>query len=345
MADFVKQGLDKQSGEAAKEVTKGEVEDKKEEKAEGSDSLNESDAEAKKEESGGEKEDATEGEEKTEKQEEVVEGKPVPYERFKEVIAEKNELKAKIENEYVPKARNFDSIQGYCQQNDISPEKFQEALRAQAILSKVENGQAEPSEALKVLEPIIAALKGMTGDRLPDDLQNKVDAGKIELEDAKEMAQLRAKTKFGEAGLKRQQQGEAQRHQQQFQAQCETAADQWDAGKRASDPDYKPKKESEPDGKFELVRDKYLALLHQQGRDGSYVNLIDTPQKMSALLERAYQAVDATYKGVFNKRPATRKVLSSNGSSGTSTITTDEPGPNETLAQYTARKMRSKGSR
>lgn len=338
MADFVKQGLDKQTGEeSAKAVTEGDVEEKE------SDPKIGLDEEKKEEKAGGEKEDATKSEEKTEKKDEVVEGKPVPYERFKEIIDEKNALKQKIESEYIPKAKNFDSIQSYCQNEGISPENFQKALQAQAILSKVENGLAEPSEALKVLEPIIAALKGMTGDVLPQDLQAKVDAGKMELEDAKEFAQLRAKTKFGEAGMKRQQQTMQQRQQQEFQAQCETAADQWDAGKRASDPDYKPKsKDSEPDGKFEMVRDKYLAMLNMTNSQGQYANPIKTPQQMSALMEKAYQAVDATFKGVFNKKPPTRKVLSSNGSSGTST--TDEPG-DQSMAAFIAKSMGSKGRR
>ena len=42
-------------------------------------------------------------------------------------------------------------------------------------------------------------------------------------------------------------------------AEFDRTAEEWERAKRTSDPDYKPKaKESDDDGKWEDVRDKYL---------------------------------------------------------------------------------------
>lgn len=276
------------------------------------------------EEEGDEDEEKSDDEDKDKAEGEDDEDKdkgPVPYKRFKEVNSQKTELSQKIETEYKPKLERYDRITNFCETKQISPEEFQEALNVQALIS---SGNVD--DALKKLEPLVEALKGMNGSKLPEDLQKDVDAGDITLRHAKEIAQLRAKSKFGEISEKRKQANSERRQQEQFASQVESDARAWEIRTRQNDPDYKPKKsESSPDGLWELARDKYLADLNRVDSKGQYVNPVTTPKAMTDLLDKAYRSAKATLSGARGVKPKTRPVLrsseqSSRASSGKKTI-------------------------
>lgn len=260
----------------------------------------------KKEEDGDKTEDGEEG-----KEEQQTDKGPVPYTRFQEVVAKRTELETKVK-EYEPKIKNYENIIGFCEQNNIAPQDFNAAIETQALIS---SGRGD--EALKRLLPIVESLQGYVGDKLPAELQAKVDAGTLEMDDAKELAQARAKAKFGEANQKRNQQSMEQRQQEEYRGQLVQASNTWEQAKQTADPDYKPKaNDSLPDGKWEIVKDKYLSMLHATDTRGNYLNPVNSPQAMTALMDKAYAAVSATYTNLTSNRQATRKRLPSNGSSG-----------------------------
>ncbi len=246
-------------------------------------------------------------EENTEKADEKG---PVPYERFQEVVAKRNEIETKLK-EYEPLAAQHQRIVEYCGQNSITQEQFSQGLEIIALMN------TDPAKALEKLAPLYNELQGFVGNKLPEDLQKDVDAGDLPLTRAKEIAQLRAQSKFGENRSKQTAEQAKARQEREFQSALTSAATTWDSAKRTSDPDYKPKaKEDAPDGKWELTRDKFLALLHQQNMQGQFTNPVSTPQQMSQLLERAYQQVNETFSGLLKGRKPT-KVLTRTGSSTT----------------------------
>lgn len=273
------------------------------------------------------KEAVKEGEEKAEgeKEDAPAEDKgPIPYERFQEKVKEVETLKHSFE-EVQPKVQNYDNITNFCQQNQITVEQFNGALEIQALLN------TDPAKALERLKPLVEQLQGFTGDKLPDDLQAKVDTGKLELEDAREIASLRAKSQFGEKKVQFDRQAYERQAAKKFEQECNVAASSWETAKRTSDPDYRPKaKDTDPDGKWEMTRDKYLAMLNQTRKDAAtgqvvYVNPINTPQEMTQLMEKAYAAVHSTFANRFNGgRKPTRKSLNSSGSSSRSSQQTIE---------------------
>lgn len=247
------------------------------------------------------------------KEEPVEEAKgPVPYERFDEVVKEKNDLKKRYE-EVEPMVKAHQSVVDYCQQYGVSAEQYQQALELVALIN------TEPQEALKRLTPLVEQLKGFDGETLPKDLQAEVEAGDISKERAQELASLRAKTKLGERSSKH----TVEQQEKAFISEINRSVSTWDKQKQESDPDYRPKvKESEPDGKYELVQAKVVAMLQR--------TQVKSVQDIVALTEKAYQSVSASLSR-FAPPTSAKKYLNSRSSS---TTKTQEP---KTLAEVCQR--------
>lgn len=310
MLDFVKEQVpvnedeqDEPSEESSPEEEPKEIGDKPEEKEE-------SPKEDEKKEDSEQKEDGSEDEEKVDV-DQTQQG-PVPYQRFQEV----NEKYKKLEQEHgqaKPTIEAHNAIVTYCNQNNITQEQFSKALEVQALLN------SNPEEALKRLLPIVEAIQGYTGERLPKDLQEKVDTGKMELDDARKWARDRAQISFGKTSAEHLQRARQQEQQQTLQRSLLTAVDTWAKQRMGADPDFKPKaNDNLPDGKFELVYAKFNSLLHATDAQGKLLNSASSPQEMTSLLQRAYDDVQKALAPLVRK-PATRKTLSHNGSSRTAT--------------------------
>lgn len=252
------------------------------------------------------------GDEDAEPEDKKEEKGPVPYERFEEV---NNRYKVTVE-EYErvkPLAEAHAQIQQYCEQYGITPDQFRTLLEVQRALN------TNPEEGLKKLLPIVEQLQGFTGDKLPPDLQSKVDTGKMELSDAREFAKLRAQNTFGGQRFQQYQQIQAQRQQQEFQRAQVSAINSWVQGKAKVDPDFKPRAdENAPRGRYEFVYDAVQSMLAERDANGQLRHVIKSPDDVPKLLEKAYQEV---VKGLapLNKKPATRKALTQNGSTSHNT--------------------------
>ena len=259
-------------------------------------------------------EKAKEGEEKedlTKEEEKIVEGQPVPYERFKQVIDEREQVKRQVAEELQPQVENYQQIIGFCNKNNITAEQFEKVLRIQGLLN------SDPAAALKEILPIVDALQGFVGRKLPEDLQEKVDSGKIEIDDAKELAQLRAKLQFGEKKSQYDRDTLARQQIVELRQKSQEASQVWIKAKRQADPDFKPKaKESDTDGLYEDTFDKFMSMLNKQNNDGQYANPCKTPQELVALMDKAYSLVKSKWTTRLTPKAPTRKTLSSNGSSG-----------------------------
>lgn len=305
LADFVKEQRQDATPKDEKPqdlVADSDVAEKDAEKEKESVSENETDKAADAAKESGEKEDAT----PEDKHEETI-----PYERFQEV---NERLKGAEE-----KARGYENIEAFCRQNRITNDQYEQAMK---FLAAVNGGDYEM--ASKYLAEVDNNLQGLMGKRLPDDLQKDVDSGDLPLVRAQEIAKLRAQTRMGEARTKAVQADAESRRQADLQSRQADAAEQWEKAKRSTDVEYKPKaKDSDPNGKWELTRAFYKDMLYQTRQNASgetvYVNPVTDERSLVALLEKAYAEATKsirTFKGV---KPATKKVLSSNGSSSTTT--------------------------
>jgi len=315
MEEFVKERLGSELNLSPPEGDSEETEKKEEEEKSGAQELGETEK-AEKAEKGekkeGEEEKVEKEEEEDKKEEEKVEEEvekkdPVPYERFEEVNKKYKETNEELEK-FKPIVESHNKILEYCNQWGIDQDQFGKLLHVQRLIN------TDPQEALKLINPIVEQLQGFVGDKLPPDLQKKVDGGSINLEDARELARLRAQSQFGTNRFQQYQQAQIQRQHQQQQSEMANAATSWTDAKVKSDPDFKPKKsEAELDGKYEMVYDKFQSLAGQRDQQGNLVNPINSPTQAVALLERAYQSVSKSL-APFTKKPATKKPLTHNGS-------------------------------
>lgn len=322
LSNATEQG-DSKIGESFNEfLTKTVDEFKKTEGADESQPATEDGAEAKKSDSENEPDKAKKPEDKTEEEkaegvddgkEKVVEEEkgPIPYERFQELVSERDNIKREYESAQ-PKITNYDNIVKHCAQHNITPEQFHEVMNVQALLN------TDPAKALEKLLPIVEQLQQFTGMKVPADLQKEVDDGTISLERAKEIASLRAKSTFGEKKNLFDRQAQERVQWESYQKEVKNSMATWESTKRGSDPDYKPKaKEGDLDGKWELTRDKFLAMLNQVDERGQPVYPVRTAQEGVELMERAYKQVSEFFTKRFNgSKTVTKKVISSNGSPG-----------------------------
>ena len=220
--------------------------------------------------------------------------------RIRSLVAEKKELESFKEKatQYEPVVQRMQNIEQFCTKSNITAEDFHTAMEKLALL------KTNPSEGIKALETYLTEAKQQLGQVLPPDLQQKVDDGKISMEDAKDWAKARLESKA------RAQQSESlvKQTQVQVQQQLTSSLKAWEVQKLTSDPDFKPKADKNgADGKYEMVMTKFGQLWQTVP--------VYSPAEAVALLDRAYNETYASIKS-FLPTPPKRKSLSHSRSSG-----------------------------
>lgn len=141
-----------------------------------------------------------------------------------------------------PAVENYEKIQSFMRDNDLSPRDAGEALNLAALI------RSNPDEAFRRLQPVYMQLAQIAGAILPNDLAEDVRLGRITQERARELSTARA------ADAVHRQQADRQQARQQEQSQRQAAdnqarhaqdmaraGDDLAAEKAKSDPDWKLK--------------------------------------------------------------------------------------------------------
>jgi hypothetical protein len=266
------------------------------------DSMNESNSKAK-------DDSSEESEPQSGEGEGVKEGQPVPYTRFKQVLEARNTLEQEVEK-LKPVVEGHRSIVKYCKEYGIDNKSFSSHLELAALRN------SDPEEYVKRLTGMLEEQGVTLGAEasLPPDIQKLLDDGDI----SEEVAQRLAKAERE----KEQKEKLAQSRQAVLQKQTEEreislivdAANTWESAKRKEDLDYRPKTDkNQPDGKWELVRDRFLLLSKQQDENGNFVHKLTT-ESVIKLMDRAYQEITKSLARFTPSSPAPRRSLNSNGS-------------------------------
>jgi hypothetical protein len=198
--------------------------------------------------------------------------------RFQELITEKNLAKQEVEKAK-PLVEQATAINDFLRTNNITTQEFSSALQ---YLQALRN---DPVKAFQMLKPTYEQLAQFSGEVLPPDLQAKVAAATMSLEDAQELAKARAQTNYSKVREQWQQNGT----QQGTQSVVTQAIGLWQNTKMQLDPDLK-----EGTDLYKLVNDKIAAMPKFQ-----------TPEQAMAGCEKAYTDVKE-----FFKKYAPRKVTS-----------------------------------
>jgi hypothetical protein len=219
--------------------------------------------------------------------------------RFKKVLEERNALAAKtkelepltqeVERLKAP-AEQYERIEAFMQKHGLTGQEVVDLYKFGALV------KTDPQGALDAIQPYLVDLWTRTGKILPDDLQGEVENGQITEARARELAEQRARaaeaTRREAEATKRAdtvEESTAQdRQQQAFQARLVD----WEAGKKAKDPDYSAKED--------LIADRCAALIRQKGQPA-------TPDAMIAILDQAHTDVTERLLKVMPRKPETRK--------------------------------------
>lgn len=206
--------------------------------------------------------------------------------RWKSVLAERDSFKAD--------ATQYQQIQSFMEANSLLPDEVAEGYEIMALIKR---GDADSiQKALAWFEPRVSYLKQQLGQELPEDLQEKVDIGALDEEDAAELARLRAfNARTEQQTTEQREQSAAEQATENARAQSvkmATAVQAWEDRTKASDPDYAKKSR--------MVEAEVLAEITRTGKRPA------TEQEAEALVAKAYETVNGHFKSLLpTPRPIT----------------------------------------
>lgn len=204
--------------------------------------------------------------------------------RFRQVIAERNELRKKAER--------VDALETYLVDNAMTSDEAATAISLFALRKR------DPEAFWKELRPVVQEVLVQIGEVLPQDLRQQVQTGQITADTAKMLAKERAKAGKLEGQMSfAQQQAErraaAQAQQQAVQAQREIrgAVQTWEAETSQKDPDFARK--------LDALQKEVTWLQRSEG-------VPDTAQGVRAQLQKAYRTVNASLQQQRPRKPEVR---------------------------------------
>lgn len=237
--------------------------------------------------------------------------------RFREVIAQKNELKKQNES-LTAQLTDFNNVTTFMRESGLTGD---EASKGFTIMAAMKN---DPAKALELLTPYVIQLQQFVGTVLPPELQARVDAGLLLPEDARAM--VRSQNQTGLLQAQRQQehqrfeQARNQAQTQQHWAGVTSAVGGWEEQQKKIDPDY--------------VRIEPFLL---DAVKASFANKVPrSPQEAVEDVKRLYEGIRTNLRGFVPARQAIAPLPSSTASSNTASAVPSSP--LEAVQQALARK-------
>lgn len=198
-------------------------------------------------------------------------------------------------------ANHYKGFVNYLEQNRISDEEANQLFHIGALMKN------DPLKALELITPYYNDLLQVTGNVLPQDLQQQVQQGYITKQHALELSRLRATGQTNQAIAQEQQQHQQQQEvnrQSENVASMQTALADWEKQWSSSDPDYSTKKDR--------VLDRVELTLARAAKAGKLPQTVD---EAIELANKAKADVEAELKK-SNRKKAVNTVPG--GSSNTS---------------------------
>lgn len=161
--------------------------------------------------------------------------------RFNQVLEDNKRLRTELAST-APQAEHFANLQTWGRSQGISEQEFSTGLALMALSKR------NPAEALKHFEPIVARLRQEAGivEELPQDIADKLEAGQIDEETARELATRRlevdnAKRRADARAAEDTAAGEARRVAE-AQGKVKQSLSDWDREQVGKDPDFGKKR-------------------------------------------------------------------------------------------------------
>jgi len=239
--------------------------------------------------------------------------------RWKEVVGERDRYKGEIE-QLRPDADQFRKITSFMSEHDLSVE---EVSRGFTVMSLLKN---DPQKAYEVLSPIMDELRGIVGEKLPDDLRQKVEQGLVDEGTAKELARERNARAIEQSRTQRQNERNTEANAARAAGLMADAVNGWEREIKGRDLDYAKKRP--------MVEDRIRVLLNEARAAGKPPR---TAEEAKAIAIKAYEDVSERLKSIVPRRQPTDPAPASGQSS-----TTAQPKPSNL---FEAIKGAARGSR
>lgn len=207
--------------------------------------------------------------------------------RWQEVLRERDGYKQQIE-QLAPKAQQFDQIGAFMREHELTAQEVSQGFEIMALMKH------DPQAALERLSPHLGKLELATGRRLPEDLQERVDAGTLTAEDAGEIVRSRMAAATAQVRAERVETREQETRQTQAASAMRGAVEAWEADVKTRDPDYSHKQS--------FVADRARVLMQQTPPRN--------PDEAVALAKKAYDEVTASMRRIVGNKPPVRTTTS-----------------------------------
>lgn len=202
---------------------------------------------------------------------------------------------------YSTQAQNFESLKNWTAESGLEQTEFVEGLQIMRAMKQ------DPFAAYEMLKPYMEQLESIVGERLPNDIQEKLDTGLLDEETARELVAARNKNSIFEQRQQQSvQQQEAMREaqaQEQFVQSIQQSVTNWDLNWKGSDPDYAKK--------LPLV---LSAAAHIRSTEGY-------PQSKEMALDQVKRAKDSVEKHLKGILPPRANVQTVTGGGGNNVVT------------------------
>ena len=216
--------------------------------------------------------------------------------RWQQVMKQRNDARAEVTQTRAEldrlkgPAEQYASIETFMQANDLQPTEVVELFQIGALM------KGDPDEALKRIMPYVDSLLEATGRKLPEDIRQDVEEGRITEERASELSRQRAAAALAEARASTAEQRVEQVQQSTTAQKIGAAMMDWESRAKQKDPDFSAKEQ--------FVADRSRALVQAEGAPR-------TPEQAVALAERAYAEVTAAMRKNLPPKPAIRQPTTS----------------------------------
>lgn len=229
--------------------------------------------------------------------------------RWREVMGERNEARQRAA-ELEPDANAYREVRSFMADHSLEPQDVQEGFAIMAAM------KTDPAKALEMLRPVVENLQKFVGERLPDDLQQRVEDGLTDEATARELARLRNEANHSqETARERQERVTADRERAMSQARADMA-DAFVADRRANDPDFAIK---EP-----LLKGQIQEAIQRRLSGGG---VIQTPGHVKEVMSDAYKHLTDHLKRLSPQTQRRVATVPRGVPSSTSSATAASPAP------------------
>jgi hypothetical protein len=195
---------------------------------------------------------------------------PKVKKRFKQLLAERYELRQKLTT-YEPDAQQYRDIQTFMEGAGLTAEEVAEGL---SLMAQMKSG--DPAKAYEALTKKVESLALAAGKQLPQDLEERVEQGFVDRETAQQLYQKQVQAERQAALAQNQLQQRTHQEAQTQVVSIANAVQAWEQSTKVTDPDFEIK--------VDLVKDRVRAHVAANG-------MPKTPDEAVKLTKEAYESV------------------------------------------------------